>query len=187
VRFVEAAGLGVFASVLRDARRASHLAPDDEQGTDDVETGGRRFQRMLSRRRPRRVEIEADGRDLTGNYLLVEVMNIPQIGARVRLAPEAEPGDGRLDLVLVGADEREALGAYLDALSANGGVQLQLPTVRARHVRCGWRIGSGHLDDKLWPSSTAADVHSHDSDHPDVEIEVVDPPIEVIAGTAVNR
>jgi diacylglycerol kinase (ATP) len=180
VRFVEAAGLGVFAAVLRDAYRARHLAPDDDQSTDDVEAGGRRFQRMLARRRPRRIEIVADGRDLSGHYLLVEVMNISQIGARARLAPHADPGDGMLDLVLVGAHERDSLGAYLAALAEGEAADVQLPTVRARHIRCGWRIGSGHLDDKLWPPSTATDAHSHDADHPHVEIEVVDQPIEVI-------
>jgi diacylglycerol kinase (ATP) len=181
-RFIESAGLGAFAGVLRDAIRSSGHAPTDMQGTDDVETGGRRFQRVLRRRRPRRVRVEADGRDLSGHYVLVEAMNISQIGARARLAPAADPGDGLLDLVLVGAAHSESLGVYLDALADGEPSTPDLPTIRAKHVVIGWRIGAGHLDDKLWPLSTSAEDHL-DADvasHPEVEIEVVEPAIEVL-------
>ena len=46
----------------------------------------------------KRVEITLDGKDFSGEYILVEVMNIQYIGPSLHLAPSADPGDGQLEV-----------------------------------------------------------------------------------------
>ena len=100
----------------------------------------------------RRVRVRADGDDLSGNYVAVEVMNIAAIGPRIVLAPDANPGDKLLDLVLVRERDREALAAYIHA----DGWRDVDPPVATRRVRCvelEWPAQDAHLDDEPWPAS----------------------------------
>lgn len=57
--------------------------------------------------------------DRSGELLAVETMNVAETGPNVALSPGAEPGDGHLDLVLVGPEQREELVSYLDARLAD--------------------------------------------------------------------
>jgi len=99
-------------------------------------------------------QIRADGVDLSGEYIAVEVLNIRFVGPNLPLAPEADPGDGRLDLVLIGAADREALLAYLESrLHLASGQLPNLKVVRARRIEMIAPAGVRyHLDDQVWPS-----------------------------------
>src|SRR5919197_5414426 len=94
-RFVESAGGGVFAEMV--ARAAE--APADSAG-DKVELGLRHLVDVAGDARAAAWQVEADGTDLSGGYIAVEVMNGKSLGPHVPLAPEADAGDGLLDLVL---------------------------------------------------------------------------------------
>ena len=75
-----------------------------------------------------------DGTDLSGEYLLVEAMNIPLVGPNVPLAPGADCSDDLLDLVLVTERERSALQEYLRARLGGAAAPLELPVRRGRRV-----------------------------------------------------
>jgi diacylglycerol kinase (ATP) len=57
--------------------------------------------RAFARFRPPRLEVRARGFAETGNMMMVEVCNGTTAGGSYRFAPEAQPGDGRLDVCLV--------------------------------------------------------------------------------------
>jgi diacylglycerol kinase (ATP) len=105
----------------------------------------------LARTRPRHWYVDADGDDLSGDYLLAMLLNTGYVGPRLALAPDADAGDGQLDLLLVPEADRQALGAYLDALAGDDEPKLAIPTRRVAHARLGWRATDGHIDDHLWP------------------------------------
>src|SRR6185503_20955861 len=114
-RFVESAGVGAFGAMLRDAEREDA----GQQPAARTPNGrGARLRRVLERARPRHRQIDADGDDLSGTYLLVLALNIAYVGPGLALAPDADAGDGQLDLLLVGEADRDALGSYLTAISA---------------------------------------------------------------------
>lgn len=125
VHVVEGAGVGVIAEVMRAG------------STEDWGASGGRYAQMVeARRRLKRrlalaaaeeVGIDADGDDLSGRYLVVEVLNTPRIGAALELGPGADPGDGWLDLVLLPA--REAWSSYPLRLRGGG------PPWRIRRVK----------------------------------------------------
>ena len=147
-RFVESAGIGLFASVLDDAERDSNV------GTRDLVWGrGDRMRRMLSREPAPWRRIDADGTDLSGRCFFVAAFNTPTIGPRVPLAPAADPVDGLLDVLVVRAEDRVALEEYLDAHTDGAPIAFPLRTVKCRTVRLDWEMDSGHLDDKVWPDA----------------------------------
>jgi diacylglycerol kinase (ATP) len=97
-------------------------------------------------------EIELDGQDLSGRYIGVEVLNIRSVGPNLPLAPEADPGDGAVDLVLVRAADREALEQRLHSVAtAQTPGPFQLPVRRGSHLRLSPpRDMLFHIDDDDW-------------------------------------
>lgn len=90
--FLEGFGVGLYAELLRAYR------PED--GKDPLRALDA-LEGVLSGFEPLDVTL-SDGTDTwTGPFLLVAVMNTPRLGMRLPLAPWADPGDGRLDLVLL--------------------------------------------------------------------------------------
>jgi diacylglycerol kinase (ATP) len=129
--FVESCGGGVFAEMVARAEDAQ----EHPSGEDKVEFGLRLLLDAVAAAAPREWRVDADGRDLSGDYIAVEVLNIAMLGPNVPLAPHADPGDGLLDLVLVRAGDAEALAAYARArLESDPEPRLRLETHRAREV-----------------------------------------------------
>jgi diacylglycerol kinase (ATP) len=111
--------------------------------------------RLLSRLVPEAPALEwrvlADGRDLSGEYLAVEAMNVREAGPKVPIAPTADPGDGMLDLTLIGSEHRAVLVAYLEARRAVRPAEVpKLDITRAQQVELQAATdASFHVDDEL--------------------------------------
>ena len=189
-RFVESAGVGLIAELLREPEGEER----ELEGTDAVRAGRRRLRRVLDRARPRFLTVEADGEDLSGHYTMVEVVSTRYVGPRVALAPAGRAADGSLHLVLAGERERRAVGEYLahdpavgDETSGDADAGAPVPTREARRVRVGWPPDLGHLDDEPWPrGAQGARPASADDDVPVVEIAIADPPIEVVVPAGIG-
>lgn len=100
--------------------------------------------------------ISVDGRDLSGEYILVETMNVRSVGPNVELAPDADVSDGLFDLVLVGDADRGALRDYLTTRVEGGRPRLNLPVYRGRHIELSWKGSRVHIDDEVWPDERDA-------------------------------
>ena len=103
--------------------------------------------------------VSVDGVSYDDEYLAVEAMNIRFVGPNLPLAPGADPHDGLLDVVLVGADERPALQAYVrDRLALAAAALPRLRVVRGRNIRLTAPEGTClHLDDTAWPAKPLRD------------------------------
>jgi diacylglycerol kinase (ATP) len=87
----------------------------------------------LSRYRPVRVTLGCDGAALDARLTQVFVANLPRYAFALRVAPEADPADGLLDVVAVGPMGRLAVGRLL--LQLRHGAHLARPDVRAERAR----------------------------------------------------
>ena len=148
--FLEAVGLGLFAVTmcLVDSR-ANHREERAEHEDFGLTRDLRFLNRVLRDLRPQGWHIEVDGQDLSGDYLLCEVMNIPSIGPNLRLAPRADLGDGLFDVVLVTEKERDALAAHIAARVAGDDPELDLPVRRGREISIVAAGAEVHVDDEL--------------------------------------
>ena len=91
------------------------------------------------RRSSARWRIVADGLDLSGDYLAVEILNIRFVGPNVPLAPDADPSDGLLDVVLVdrGRPRPAFSSTSTSGCTSPSGEMPPLRSVRAREIRLG--------------------------------------------------
>ena len=179
-RFVESAGVGAFGAMLRDAERENAEQPPASPAPNGR---GARLRRVLQRARPRHWRIDADGDDLSGTYLLALALNIAYVGPGLALAPDADAGDGQLDLLLVDEHHRDALGSYLAAISAGDEATLAIPTRRFTRLRIEWSAASGHVDDHLWPERSG-DAESPSTGDPRPEIDAIGSSISILVPTA---
>jgi diacylglycerol kinase family enzyme len=109
--FVESAGGGLFADLL--IRAEDDKADSDPD--DKIELGLEVLLATAGEAKARPWRVRLDGDELAEDLVGVEVMNVREAGPRLPLAPEADPGDGLLDVVLIRAAGAEALAAYAQA------------------------------------------------------------------------
>jgi diacylglycerol kinase (ATP) len=113
-RFVESMGGGIFADVLARAKSI------DDDSLDKVELGLRLLADAIEAAREQSWELSLDGAVVTERLLALEVMNIRELGPNIPVAPDADPGDGMLEVVLIRSEHRAALAAYVDARGRSG-------------------------------------------------------------------
>ena len=145
-RFLEGVGSGLVSAGIATAEE------HPQQGKEDVsaalERAVRTYAETLSRLQPRRWSGSLDGLPIDGEFLLIEILNIPSVGANLVLAPDADPSDGVFDVVTAGEGERGELADYLAARLAGEERTLSLPTRRASHIEVrGWE--QMHVDDEV--------------------------------------
>ena len=110
--FIESAGFGLFTEALCLA--LSHQDTGNKFTAEERFDRDFRLLRRLAGTLPSfRSTLEVDGSSSEESLVLCEVMNTRQIGSRLVLAPDADTGDGFLDLVIVRERERPLLQEFL--------------------------------------------------------------------------
>jgi diacylglycerol kinase (ATP) len=150
-RFVEAVGLGLLA------RGMAEIDATDISGEEQLLCSRRKFGRLLMEAEPECLKMTVDGQELTGDFLVLEIMNISHVGPNLNLAPKADPGDGLLDVVYAPADRRAALLDWLNGDGACGGEGGDPPVevIRAARVEITWAGTSLRLGDNFSPAPRA--------------------------------
>jgi len=118
VHFIEAAGAGLHAELLR------RYGLKERKG---LFRGIYSLSETLSGFRPFDVELELDGRKVKRRAAQVTVANLPLYGTGFEIAPGAEADDGLLDVTVLGAAAAAGIPAYAGA--ARLGLLERLPGV----------------------------------------------------------
>ena len=151
-RFVEGVGGGLMADLIS---RGDEIEADATLLGRETDRALHLLCELIREAPVYQWRITADGLDLSGDYLAVEILNIRFVGPNVPFAPEADPGDGLLDVVLVGEAARKSLLAYAETrLNLASGQPPELRVTRARRVEVVAPVRARlHLDDRNWPSA----------------------------------
>ncbi|HTR58625.1 MAG TPA: diacylglycerol kinase family protein [Casimicrobiaceae bacterium] len=131
--FVESTGMGLLAWSIPQADSSAML-----HHMDGAQRKLAYVRKMLADRLERapllRCKASLDGKDVSGDYVLLEAMNIRSIGSRLALAPDADPGDGLLDLVAVSSTNAKKLRKHLAASGNRSGHLADLPRRSGKRV-----------------------------------------------------
>src|SRR5215831_2654620 len=155
--FIDGLGIGLFTETMDrlDARGnvdLAHLNDSEEKVASVLQILKERLRTFT----PNKLKITLDGQDLSGQYIMLEVMNISYVGPNLCLAPHAHPGDGLLDIVSVSADEQDKLSMCL-ADSIDGKLARPALTVRkGQRLQIEWDGFTVHIDDEVWPDNASA-------------------------------
>jgi diacylglycerol kinase (ATP) len=169
MRFVESAGVGLFTELVT---RGQEEVEDNAAGLTghEIDRALLLLRRITEEHAPRNRRVRLDGSDLSGDYLLVEAMNIPLLGPNVPLAPEADSSDGLLDLVLVTGRERIGIEDYLRARLGGAATRLELPSRRGARLVLQASPAELHVDDEPWKPKPP--VEGAASDWPEDQVHI---------------
>jgi diacylglycerol kinase family enzyme len=150
--FIEGLGMGLFTETMyrldaTDNADLAHL----EDTREKVESVLQILKERLSSFTANHLKVTLDGRDLSGEYIMLEVMNISYIGPNLCLAPHANPTDGLLDIVLVSKDERDNLNRSLSHCLEDRLAQPTLTIRKGQQLQIEWDGSTVHIDDEVWP------------------------------------
>lgn len=154
--FIEGVGVGLFTRTMLEIDAfdsLAHLNTPQEKIASALAIMRQRLETFPALP----MKLSLDGRDLSGDYLMVEAMNIRFVGPNLYVAPGCDPSDGLLDVVLVGEAERDSMLANLASWREGTLEAPTLPTYRGAHLRIDWRGSALHVDDEVWPPEGAAD------------------------------
>jgi diacylglycerol kinase family enzyme len=158
--FIESVGAGFFADMMakEDAAVAQSGGRDDDETPHAALERARSILReTLKKARPRKWRVELDGQDQSGDYLLVEAMNMRRIGPGLELTPDATFDDGLIEVAFVCDDEvdRANLDAHLREHPADAPAPPLLRIRRAREVFLDAGHHQLHVDDRSWRNAGA--------------------------------
>ena len=139
--FFESVGAGLIPAGIAAAKAR-------ESGTSKPDDAAQIFRDALRELEARRWTITLDGISTSGEFLLMEVLNMPSIGPNLVLSEEANPCDGLFSVVIATEGHRQLLDDYLVHRVEGGSSPLALPPRHARHIEIlGWT--DVHVDDQL--------------------------------------
>src|SRR5262249_25097553 len=98
-----------------------------------------------------KIEAALDGRDISGHYLLMEVMNTQYIGPNLFLAPDTVHNDGQFDVVLVSEKHRKKLHNHIRHWQEGKLLPPEFETYRGSCLQMRWMGFKLHIDDRVWP------------------------------------
>ena len=137
--FLEGFSAGVLAHVLAEKAGREHKSLPKATSL---------LARELKTYEPHHYLIDADEHDLSGNYLLIAIMNIRTLGPALRLAPGAACDDGQLEVVRVRPEIKDALIEALEDVEIPADIELpSFEVSRARRVHIRSDLHWAHRDD----------------------------------------
>lgn len=148
---------GVGGGMLPDYLRESATVVDEQEDADSVSKKEEITRHVMLLRRllpaysSREWQLNLDGEDISGRYVLWEAMNIRSVGPVLTLAPGAITDDGHFDFVAAQESDRSLLQGHLAARLEGNAIAFALPVRKFRHLRAVWETSALHFDDKLWP------------------------------------
>ncbi len=143
--FIEGIGAGIFPALMEKAKnRVDKDLPVEEKLLETLKL----LEEIVRDFSPLPVTIIADGSRYEEEYLMVEIMNTRSIGPNLVLAENADPSDGRLDMVLIPAGQRARLLKHIRARIAGEEDDFSYPGIKAEEIKLFLPATRVHIDDK---------------------------------------
>ena len=153
---MEALGFGVFPKLIKKMKALKNKPEDAEK---ELELALKILHDIVLDYKGRNCELIVDGKDLSGQYLMVEIMNIQSVGPNLNIAPLADTHDGKLDVVAVPLDQREALANYVKNRLEKGKDEVFFGNaIKASNVKIKWKGKLLHADDMLLEQKKQAPI-----------------------------
>lgn len=148
--FIEAIGLGLIGRAIAiiddiDAISGRAFSTKDDKMHRDLCVMAALAHEMP----PTRAKVSFKGNKTSDEYLLLEVLNINRAGPGLVLAENADPGDGKLDLVWATEMERRKLSENIERCLSDSKYRPTLESQKITKVRLAVRKCELRLDDKV--------------------------------------
>ena len=153
--FIEGVGAGLFARAMAEADNNRTL-----ENLNDAEVKATYAQQLLRDELKEcpstHLNVSLDGTDLSGDYILLEAMNMEFVGPNLYLAPDSLADDGLLDVVLIAEQHRRKLDEYLSTWQEGVMWPPDFTTLKGARLEVEWTGFDIHIDDTIYPRKKKA-------------------------------
>ncbi|QIH32663.1 diacylglycerol kinase family protein [Sphingobacterium sp. DR205] len=145
LHFIESIGFGVFPILMEKMDKKNR---QDNSADDEIRIALEQLRKLALTFPAKTLKLVTATGSIEKECIMVEVMNISSIGPRLVLAADADPGDGQFDIIVVTADQRQELVAYIDGLLNKKNVIFNIEPIRASRLTMEWQGKELHIDDE---------------------------------------
>ncbi len=153
--FLEGFGYGIFPYLMQEMAKEEKT---DEPADEILRKVQKLLYEIVSSYEPRHCELEIDGTNHSGSYLLAETMNTPSIGPNLFLSPLADPGDGEFEVILVPETQKQKFTDYIKNKIEGNDFTYQFDTLKGREIKMSWEGKHVHIDDRVIKLNKAVEV-----------------------------
>ncbi len=143
--FLESFGYGLFPYLMMEMKKRKKEIEDDPQ--EKLNQALDLINEIVTTYKPRHCNLQVDGEDHSGSYILAEVMNTRSIGPNLMLAPESTPDDGFLEVVALGAKDIPMFCDYVAKIRKEGFHSHPFKTIKGKEILISWEGTHVHVDD----------------------------------------
>jgi diacylglycerol kinase family enzyme len=174
--FLEGFGIGLFAEFLKSADKK-----EKAKGADNLRKGRSLLAKLVKAAKPIDISVKIDGKALNGEFLGIEVMNVPFTGPGLPLTRRADIADGLLDIVCFEFERRRALEEWLDAPHADSA---PVTTRQGKITELVWADTANRIDDESYGNRDTKQVAEVGCDKDQLKILI---PVKHPAQKAVSK
>ena len=144
--FLESYGAGLFPLLMKTMKRRTDEAPTPEE---ELLKALELFHATVLSAEAVPYKLIVNGEDRSGKYLMVETMNMKSIGPNLLMAPNADTGDGKFEVITIGENERTLLAEHIRRKMSDPNDPFPFEPAMAENVEMSWNGKNGHADDTL--------------------------------------
>lgn len=146
--FLESFGFGLFPKLMLEMKKQKKN--DIVDSKEKIRAAWKILHTLVLTGPAKKCRLQLDDIDCSGEFLLLEVMNIRSIGPNLHLAPDSDPGDGLFDVVFISEKQRELLADYVQQKLEGRDVPFDFPVLRAHRLEVYWDGKHAHVDDEYY-------------------------------------
>jgi len=144
--FLESFGYGIFPFLIRKMKKAEKAIASPET---EMKVALQILHDIIFSYEPKYCELNVDGQDHSGKFLLAEIMNTRLMGPNLFLSPHGDPGDGQFEVILIPQDDKEKLASYV-AEKINGvDIPYTFRQLKGKDIEISWEGTHVHADDEI--------------------------------------
>jgi diacylglycerol kinase (ATP) len=145
--FLESLGYGVFPYLMQQMKKRD--APEDETPEEKIKAALTLLHEIIDTYPPHQAQLSIDGEDHSGRFILLEVMNAKSIGPNLLLAPQADPGDGLLEIAVVTEADKDKFSAYITSKLNGEEGAFAFTRYTGKNITLQWEGSHIHVDDEV--------------------------------------
>lgn len=144
--FLESFGFGLFPKLMMEMKKQKKN--DIVDSREKIRAAWEILHTLVLTGPAKKCHLQLDDIDCSGEFLLLEVMNIRSIGPNLHLAPDSDPGDGVFDVVFISEKQRGLFADYVQQKLEGRVVPFDFPVLRAHRLEVYWDGKQAHVDDE---------------------------------------
>jgi diacylglycerol kinase (ATP) len=148
--FIEGVGAGLLTSSIPEVQASKTMTHLDEAGTK-VTYAQQIVREHVADSPAVKIEGTLDGEDISGSYVLFEVLNMKYIGPNLFLAPDVVRNDGEFQVVLLAERHRRKLQRHIKTWQDGKPWPPEFAPRHGKRLKIKWTGFPIHIDDKIWP------------------------------------